>query len=182
MNAVVQAEEKMTNLEWLTQVGLKGIDYSADPKGTGEQGPTWQDRCAAIASIECPACKAYCELLVWGDYRDNTQAFAILCNYIAKILHDAAIDRVQRNNFDLKAFCLKLSKMAVFYNLRPRLKEERTVSGQLRFFGISEVNADNYSKRYKYLSLMAESILESFIDEIDFYVDQYRCELTRTRR
>lgn len=182
MNAVVEKTEKMTNLEWLTQIGLKAIEYSAEPKGTGEKGPSWEDRCAAIASIECPACKAYCELLVWGDYRDNTQAFSILCNYIAKILHSAVVEMVQKKKFELEPFCLKLAKMAVFYNLRPKLKEERTVQGQLKFFGIDEVNADNYSKRYKYLSFMAENILEGFIEEIDFYVDQYRSELTRSRR
>ena len=34
MNA---ATEKMTNLEWLTQIGLKAIEYTEDPKGTGER-------------------------------------------------------------------------------------------------------------------------------------------------
>ena len=179
MNA---ATEKMTNLEWLTQIGLKAIEYSADPKSTGEKGPSWEDRCGAIASIECPACKAYCELLVWGDYRDNTEAFKILCSYIAKILHYAAEEKTQRQKFNLEAFCLKLAKMAVFYNLRPRLKNERTAQGQLNFFGITEVNADTYGKRYKYLSYMAENILEGFMEEIDFYVDEYRKELTRSRR
>ena len=49
--------EKMTNLEWLTQIGLKAIEYTEDPKGTGEKGPSWEDRCGAIASIECQHAK-----------------------------------------------------------------------------------------------------------------------------
>ena len=97
MNA---ATEKMTNLEWLTQIGLKAIEYTEDPKGTGEKGPSWEDRCGAIASIECPACKAYCELLVWGDYRDNTQAFAEVCKYIAKILYSTAFTSVIPKKFN----------------------------------------------------------------------------------
>lgn len=174
MNAVA---EKMTNLEWLTQIGLKAIEYTEDPKGTGEKGPSWEDRCGAIASIECPACKAYCELLVWGDYRDNTQAFAEVCKYIAKILYSTAEEKVNRQKFDLQLFCFKIARMGVFYNLRPKLKEERTLQGQLNFFGITEVNANGFAKRHKYLSYMVENILEGFHEEIDFYVDEYRKKL-----
>ena len=86
---------------------------------------------------------------------------------------------MQRQKFDLEAFCLKVAKMGVFYNLRPKLKEERTLQGQLNFFGICEVNADGFAKRHKYLSFMVENILAGFHEEIDFYVDQYRDQLRR---
>ena len=44
MNVVA---EKMTNLEWLTQIGLKALEYNDDSKSTGEKGPSWEDRCGA---------------------------------------------------------------------------------------------------------------------------------------
>lgn len=175
MNA---ATEKMTNLEWLTQIGLKAIDYTEDPKGTGEKGPSWEDRCGAIASIECPACKAYCELLVWGDYRDNTMAYNILQRHLAAMLYQALAKDVQRIRFDLKSFAFKVAKMALFLNLRDmgNFKAE----DKLRFFGITEMKMRTYREHYAYLENMVEIMLSDMRDEIDFYADMYRKDLRKS--
>ena len=45
------------------------------------------------------------------------------------------------------------------------------------YVGITEVNADGFAKRHKYLSFMVDGILEGFNEEIDFYVDEYRKKL-----
>lgn len=173
MNAV--ADEKMTNLEWLTQIGLKAIEYSADPKGTGEKGPSWEDRCGAIASIECPACKAYCELLVWGDYRDNTVAYDVLHKHFAKILCDALKNKVKRVTFNIESLSLKIARMALFFHLRGA--KESCVEKRLKFVGVTEVKSETYRKNYIFLEYMVEQMLDDMKDEIDYYVEIYRKSL-----
>lgn len=172
MNAVA---EKLTSLEWLgQQMRAKTANYEVSQKDTNLEPVTWQDRCGAIASIDCEATKAYCSILVWGDYRDNSESFRVLVNHIAEILHEAALKDVQRKHFDLKLFCQKVARMGVALSLRPDIKEDRKLQGILRFFGITEVKADTYSKNYAYLCTMVDIILKDMIDEIDFYVHEYR--------
>ena len=175
MNA---AAEKMTNLEWLTQIGLKALEYNDDSKSTGEKGPSWEDRCGAVASIECPACKAYCELLVWGDYRDNTIAYDVLQKYLANILHDALKSKVKRATFNIESLSLKVAKMALFFNLRDI--KNMDVESRLKFAGIRELKSETYRKNYIFLEYMVERMLDDMKDEIDYYVDIYRQNLRKS--
>lgn len=113
MNAVVT--EKLSNLEWVgQQMRAKTASYETSTASTGEKAPTWEERCGAIASIEDEATKAYCEILVWGDSRDTTQAFKTLVEHIGEILYEAASKERQRHHFDLKLFCMKVARMQVF--------------------------------------------------------------------
>ncbi|MCG2572354.1 hypothetical protein LVY74_02125 [Acinetobacter sp. ME22] len=172
MNAVA---DKLTNIEWLgQQMRAKTANYEVSEKDTNLEPVTWQDRCGAIASIEDPATQAYCSILVWGDYRDNTESFNILVNHVAGILYEAASKETQRKHFNLKAFCHKVARMGVALSLRPDIKEDRKLQGILKFFGITEIKADTYSKNYAYLETMVDIILKDMIDEIDFYVYEYR--------
>ncbi|MDC4717855.1 hypothetical protein NQ852_17510 [Acinetobacter baumannii] len=176
MNAVVT--EKLSNLEWVgQQMRAKTASYETSTASTGEKAPTWEERCGAIASIEDEATKAYCEMLVWGDSRDTTQAFKTLVEHIGEILYEAASKERQRHHFNLKLFCMKVARMQVFFKMRPVIKEDRTLQGQLKFCGIDEIKADTYSKNYAYLGAMVDIILKDMEDEIDFYVGQYRKKL-----
>lgn len=172
MNAVV---EKLTNLEWLgQQMRAKTANYETSTASSKNDAPDWQDRCGAIASIDCEATKSYCSILVWGDYRDNSEQFKILVNHVSEILYEAASKETQRKHFDLKTFCHKVARMGVALSLRPDIKEDRKLQGILKFFGITEIKADTYSKNYAYLVTMVDIILKDMIDEIDFYVQEYR--------
>ncbi|MFX5634235.1 hypothetical protein ABTE18_20435, partial [Acinetobacter baumannii] len=82
-----------------------------------------------------------------------------------------------RHHFDLKLFCMKVARMQVFFKMRPVIKEDRTLQGQLKFCGIDEIKADTYSKNYAYLGTMVDIILKDMEDEIDFYVGLYRKKL-----
>ncbi|WP_414659222.1 hypothetical protein ACMHYC_10860 [Acinetobacter courvalinii] len=180
MNAAV-ATEKLSNLEWVgQQMRAKTANYEASTMSTGEKAPTWEERCGAIASIEDQATKAYCEMLVWGDSRDTTQAFKILVEHIGQVLYDAEITERQRHHFDLKLFCKKIARMQVYFSLRPEIKEDRTLQGQLKFCGIDEIKADTYSKNYAYLGAMVNIMLKDMEDEIDYYVGEYRKKLNKT--
>lgn len=177
----VAVTEELSNLEWVSQqMRAKTASYETSVVSTGEKAPTWEERCGAIASIEDEVTKAYCEILVWGDSRDNTQAFKTLVEYIGSILHEAAIKERQRHHFDLKLFCMKIARMQVFFSIRPYIKEDRTIQGQLKLCGIDEVKADTYSKNYAYLGLMVDIMLKDMEYEIDFYVGEYRKKLNRT--
>lgn len=177
MNAAV-VTEKLSNLEWVgQQMRAKTASYETSTASTGEKAPTWEERCGAISSIEDEATKAYCEMLVWGDSRDTTQAFKTLVEHIGEILHEAASKERQRHHFDLKLFCMKVARMQVFFKMRPVIKEDRTLQGQLKFCGIDEIKADTYSKNYAYLGAMVDIILKDMEDEIDFYVGLYRKKL-----
>lgn len=108
MNAIA---EKLTSLEWLGQfMRAKTVNYKISPKGTSSNPITWEDRWGAIASIEDEATKAYCEILVWGDYRDNTMAYHILHRYFGTVLYEALVKDSQRIRFDLKSFAFKVAK------------------------------------------------------------------------
>ncbi|MDN5418806.1 MAG: hypothetical protein L0G09_15360 [Acinetobacter sp.] len=170
MNAVA---EKLSNLEWMgQQMRAKTANYEISTASTGGDAPNWEDRCGAIASIEDQATKAYCELLVWGDYRDNTMAYHTLHHHLAAILYEALAKDVQRIRFDLKSFAFKVAKMALFFNLRS--VNEFNTENKLKFFGITEMKMRTYREHYVYLENMVEIILEDMKDEIDFYADIYR--------
>jgi len=179
MSAVVI--EKLSNLEWVgQQMRAKTASYEVSTAPTGEKAPTWEERCGAIASIEDEVTKAYCEMLVWGDSHDNTQAFKLLVEHIGGVLHEAAAKERKRLHFDLRLFCMKVARMQVFFTMRPWIKEDRTLQGQLKLCGITEIKADTYSKNYAYLGLMVDIILKDMEDEIDFYIGEYRKKLNRT--
>src|SRR5690606_8111523 len=150
---------------WLTQIGLKAIEYTEDPKGTGEKGPSWEDSCGAIASIECPACKAYCELLVWGDYRDNTQAFAEVCKYITRVIYSVGEEWGSRRNCGMQLMCIKVAYIEVYYHWRSKLIAQSSLQGLLILFGITELNADGFARPYKYLTLMVGCIIDLFKEQ-----------------
>ena len=176
MNAMVA--EKMTNIEWLgQQMRAKTANFEVSTKDTNLEPITWEDRCGAIASIDDRATKAYCEILVWGDYRDNTMAYNILHHHLAATLYQALAKDVQRIRFDLKSFALKVAKMALFLNLRDmgNFKAE----DKLRFFGITEMKMRTYREHYAYLENMVEIMLSDMRDEIDFYADIYRKNLRK---
>lgn len=176
MNAMVA--EKMTNIEWLgQQLRAKTANYEPSLGGGSLEPITWEDRCGAIASIEDKATKAYCELLVWGDYRDNTMAYHTLHHHLAAILYEALAKDVQRIRFDLKSFAFKVAKMTLFFNLRGI--NGFTIEEKLKFFGLKEVKPETYRKNYAYLEFMVESILNDMKDEIDFYADIYRKDMRK---
>ncbi|ALH95703.1 hypothetical protein [Acinetobacter equi] len=176
MNIAVQ--ERTTNLEWLgQQMRAKTTNYETTQKGTNLNPITWEDRCGAIASIEDKATKAYCEILVWGDYRDTTMAYNTLHCYLATALYEALVKDVQRVRFDLKSFALKVAKMALFFKLRGL--QGFTVQDKLKFSGIIEMKADTYRRHYIYLENMVEIMLSDMQDEIDYYVDIYRKNLKK---
>lgn len=175
MNAVA---EKLSNLEWMgQQMRAKTANYEISTASTGDDAPNWEDRCGAIASIEDKATKAYCELLVWGDYRDNTMAYHTLHHHLAAILYEALAKDVQRIRFDLKSFAFKVAKMALFFNLRGI--NGFTIEEKLKFFGLKEVKPETYRKNYAYLEFMVESLLNDMKDEIDFYADIYRKDMRK---
>lgn len=175
MNAVA---EKLSNLEWMgQQMRAKTANYEISTASTGGDAPNWEDRCGAIASIEDKATKAYCELLVWGDFRDNTMAYHTLHHHLAAILYEALAKDVQRIRFDLKSFAFKVAKMALFFNLRAI--NGFTVEEKLKFFGLKEVKPETYRKNYAYLEFMVESMLNDMKDEIDFYADIYRKDMRK---
>ena len=177
MNAA--AVEKTTNLEWLgQQMRAKTANYEVTQKDTNLDPITWEDRCGAIASIEDQAAKAYCEILVWGDYRDNTMAYNILHRHLAAALYEALAKDIQRVRFDLKSFAVKVAKMALFFKLRG--VNGFKVQDKLKFSGIIEVKADTYRKHYAYLENMVEIMLSDMEDEIDFYADIYRKNLNKS--
>ncbi|OTG79079.1 hypothetical protein B9T31_17430 [Acinetobacter sp. ANC 4558] len=175
MNAVA---DKLTSIEWLgQQMRAKTANYEISQKDTNLSPVTWEDRCGAIVSIEDKATKAYCEILVWGDYRDNTMAYNILHLHLAAVLYEALAKDVQRIRFDLKSFAFKVAKMALFFNLRGfcGIKSE----DKLKFFGITEIRMRTYREHYAYLENMVEIILSDMRDEIDYYVDIYRKSLNK---
>ena len=113
MNAAVT--EKLSNLEWVgQQMRAKTANYEASTMSTGEKAPTWEERCGAIASIEDQATKAYCEMLVWGDSRDTTQAFKILVENIGQVLYEAEIKDVKRFTELAKAWILASKHQSIF--------------------------------------------------------------------
>lgn len=170
MNAVVR--DKLSNLEWVgQQMRAKTANYEASIMATGDKAATWEDRCGAIASIEDQAAKAYCELLVWGDYRDNTLAYYTLEKHLANLLLAHLKKKVKRVRFNLESFALKIAKMALFLNLRD---VDFNTEQKLKFFSIMEVKPRTYQEHYAYLELMVVIALEDMQDEIDFYVDMYR--------
>lgn len=172
----VAAEEKLTSIEWLgQQMRAKTANYEVTQRDTNLEPITWEDRCGAIASIEDQVTKAYCEILVWGDYRDHTMAYGILHRHLANILHESLKQDVKRIRFDLKSFALKVAKMALFFNLRgfSGIKSE----DKLRFFGITEIKMRTYREHYIYLENMVEIMLSDMRDEIDYYTDIYRKNL-----
>ena len=176
MSAVMA--EKLSNIEWLgQQMRAKTANYEISTKDTNLEPVTWEDRCGAIASIDDQATKAYCEILVWGDYRDNTMAYSILHRHLAATLYQALAKDVQRIRFDLKSFAFKVAKMALFLNLRSAggFKSE----DKLRFFGINEMKMRTYREHYAYLENMADIMLSDMRDEIDFYADIYRKNLRK---
>lgn len=171
MNAVV-VKDKLSNLEWVgQQMRAKTANYEASTACTGDKAPTWEDRCGAIASIEDPATKAYCELLVWGDYRDNTLAYHTLEKHLAGLLLTQLKKEVKRVRFNLESFALKIAKMTLFLNLRD---VDFNTEQKLKFFGIIEVKPRTYREHYAYLEFMVDIALEDMQDEIDFYIDIYR--------
>lgn len=177
MNAA--AVERTTNLEWLgQQMRAKTANYEITQKDTNLDPITWEDRCGAIASIEDQAAKAYCEILVWGDYRDNTMAYNILHRHLAAALYEALSKDIQRVRFDLKSFAFKVAKMALFFKLRG--VNGFKVQDKLKFSGVIEVKADTYRKHYAYLENMVEIMLSDMEDEIDFYADIYRKNLNKS--
>lgn len=174
MNAVA---EKMTNLEWMGQQ-LRAKTASFEPsQGGGLESVTWEDRCGAIASIEDQATKAYCEILVWGDHRDNTMAYKILESHLAAVLYETLANDVVRVRFDLKSFAIKVAKMALFFSLRDL--KGFTTEDKLKFSGIREVKVDTYRRSYAYLENMVQIMLSDMIDEIDYYADIYRKNLKK---
>ncbi|MCU4495311.1 hypothetical protein KTI55_01820 [Acinetobacter ursingii] len=170
MNAVVT--EKLSNLEWVgQQMRAKTASYETSTASTGEKAANWEDRCGAIASIEDEVTKAYCELLVWGDYRDNTLAYHTLEKHLASLLLGQLQKEVKRVRFNLESFALKIAKMTLFLNLRD---VDFNTEQKLKFFGITEVKPRTYREHYAYLEIMVTIALEDMQEEIDFYVDIYR--------
>ncbi|QXW27328.1 hypothetical protein KXJ74_08040 [Acinetobacter johnsonii] len=174
MNA---ATEKLTNLEWLgQQLRAKTANYEVGIPSTGGSPVNWEGRCGAIAMLPNEETKAYASILVWGDYRDNTNQYAVLNNYIADYLWRMVQEEIdkKRETFDMKKFCWQVSRMELFYSLRPQLRKYHTLEGRMVFSGIDYIKPDTYSKRYAWLGDAVGLLLTELKNEIEQCVGVYR--------
>lgn len=180
MNAM--AAEKMTNIEWLgQQLRAKTANYEADTPPTNEIPVNWEDRCGAIALMPNDETKAYASILVWGDYRDNTDNYSVVTKYISDYLWRMVQEEMnkQRESFDMQQFCKHIARMELFYSLRPKLREYHTLKGRLVFSGIDYIEPNTYSKRYAWLGNAVELLLKELNDEVEHYAGQYRKNLRK---
>ena len=181
MNAVADTnKEKLTNIEWLgQQLRAKTANYEAGIPSTGGVPVNWEDRCGAIAMLPNDETKAYASILVWGDYRNNTEQYALVTNYIADYVWRMAQEEMdkQRETFDMKKFCWHVARMELFYCLRPKLRKYHTLEGRLVFSGIDYIKPDTYSKRYSWLGEAVGLLLEELKSEIEYCVKKYRKDL-----
>lgn len=180
MNAVEVKPEKLTNIEWLgQQLQAKTANYEAGIPSTGESSINWEDRCGAIAMLHSDETKAYASILVWGDYRNNTEQYAVVTNYITEYLWRMVQEDLdkKRERFDMKKFCWHVARMELFYGLRPQLRKYHTLEGRLVFSGIDYIKPDTYSKRYSWLGEAVGLLLEELKREIEYWVGKYRRDL-----
>lgn len=181
MNAVVV--DKLTNIEWLgQQLRAKTANYEASTPASDDSSINWEERCGAIAMLPNPESIAYASILVWGDYRENTQQHKIVIDYISDYLYRLIQDEEefkQRKTFDEKQFINHIARMELFYSLRPNLKKYHTLEGRLVFSGINYIKPDTYSKRYAWLGEAALLLLNELKEEIEVNVAKYRKDLNK---
>lgn len=179
---IANKPEKLTNLEWLCQqIHAKTANYEPTTPSSGDVSINWEDRCGAIATFPTEETKAYASILVWGDYRDNTENYAVVTEYIADYLYRMVQEEMnkKRETFDLRKFCNQVARMGLFYSLRPQLKEYHTLKGRLVFSGIDYIEPNTYSKRYVWLNDAVDLLLKELFDEIDHYIGIYRKDLNK---
>lgn len=186
MNAMVEMKtEKLSNIEWLgQQLRAKTANYEAGIPSTGASPVNWEDRCGAVANLPNDECKAYASILIWGDYRDNTKQYEVVTKYTTGYLIQMAQEEMakKRETFDMEKFCYHVSRMELFYSLRPQLKEYHTLKGRLVFSGIDYIEPNTYSKRYAWLGDAVNILLKELLEEIEFYVGEYRQDLRKQER
>ena len=181
MGAILVKTERevLTNLEWLTQqMRAKTINFQ-QTTGVAKGGINFEERCGAIASIQSPPHQALLSILVWGDYRDSTQDYKCLQEYIAELLYEHLEKTTQRKHFDLKKFAMKVARMEIFFYFRHELKKQYTLDGRLKFAGIKEVTAPSYSNKYSKLGAIVEGAIQWMFEDMEFYIDEYRKNLKK---
>jgi len=171
----------LADQEWLER-GMHAKTVKFDI-GQGGMAPevNWEDRCAAIASIDNRAAKALASMILWGnDGAWNwSEAFSeviyeLAANMVGRCKDDGRSDP-KACKHSLPELARLMARMTIYFELY-QLWDVYTVKGRLLFSGI-EVNSSTYTNSWLTYQRWIMSDLEELVHKANLSIGHYRNQL-----
>ncbi|MBO1529633.1 hypothetical protein J3492_00195 [Psychrobacter sp. F1192] len=173
---------QLADQEWLER-GMHAKTVKFDI-GAGGLPPevNWEDKCAAIASIDDRAAKALASIILWGndgawDWSSafNEVVYELAANMVGRCKNDGR-SKPKACKHSLPELARLMARMVLYFELY-QLWDVYTVKGRLLFSGI-EMNDRTYSNHFlKYQKQMFDD-LQDLVSIADSAIDRYRRELS----
>lgn len=174
---------QLSHQDWLKRgMHAKTVKFDVGQGGLPPE-VNWEDRCAAIASIDHAPAKALASILLWGSdgHWDWSCAFDVVVQYLAGKM----VDRCKRDGraapkackHNLDGLARLMARMTLYFELY-ELWDVYTVKGRLVFSGI-EVNSSTYTNAWL---TYQRQIMDDIIDMVgiaDYAIGVYRTQTNR---
>ena len=142
---------------------------------------TWEDRCAAIASIDDKPAKALASILVWGT--DSNWDWSESFNTVVAYLADEMLKQCAEDGRKAPRGCLHtlpelarlMARMVLYFELY-ELWDLYTVKGRLAFSGI-DIKHNTYNQLWVKYQHKIHMDIDNIMGNIDFAVSRYRRQL-----
>lgn len=175
---------QLAHQDWLER-GMHAKTVKFDI-GQGGLAPdvNWEDKCAAIASIDHAPAKALASILLWGsdDKWDWSRCFDevgyhLAANMVARCEKDGRL-APQACSHRLIDLAQLMARMVLHFELYS-LWDVYTIKGRLRYSGI-EVKASTYTNSWLTYQRQMIHDLHDLIGKADLSISEYRANLNRT--
>lgn len=172
---------QLSSMDWLERgMHAKTVNFDIGQGGLPPE-VTWEDKCAAIATISNAAAKSLATILLWGN--DNNWNWSGDFDVVIKHLAGKMLEQCRQDGqgmpkgYDktLQELARLMGRMTLYFELY-QLWDFYTVKGRLAFCGI-DVNHRTYSKQFlNYQRLMLDELAELVV-MADDDVRNYRWRL-----
>lgn len=175
-------ENTKSGFEWLgEELKAKAIRYEVAVKGTGEEGPTWDEKLGVFAKMDDDLQKDLAYLIAYGDYADNTLQFKNVVNHLSYSIYAVACEEKQRNKSKIAEIAFKIARMELYFYLHPWLETKFKEPGRNWFCGLDDLMSyDNYRAHWSHFGKAAKMMLVESAEEAELHIKIYRSELKKS--
>ena len=174
---------QLADQEWLER-GMHAKTVKFDI-GSGGQPPevNWEDKCAAIASINDAPAKSLASIILWG--KDTTWDWSSCFDEVVHHLAARMVGRCKKDGRSAPQACTHrlpelarlMARMVLYFELY-QLWDVYTVKGRLLFSGI-EVNSSTYTNSWLTYQRQMFDDLDQLIMTANIAISAYRSQLNK---
>lgn len=170
-----------SGFEWLgEELKAKAISYEIAVKSTGKRGPTWDEKLGVFAKMDDDLQKDLAYLLAFGDYRDGTQQFKNVVQFLFKSIFAVASNEKKRKLDHVAKLSKAIARMELYYFLHPFLEEKFTGAGRIWFCGVDKLTTfNNYRLNWEHYSMACKMMLKESALDVELHIQNYREQLEK---